>query len=113
MRHTTPRCGRLSRAVATTLGMWSLGCVVAQTITFNLPEQDAATAIPEFARQANLQIIAPADKLVGIKTHIVHGAMDHSAALKLLLEGTGLTIASDDGRTISLRFPESTERHTD
>jgi len=61
---------------------------------------------PEFARQAGLQIIAPADKLKGVKTHSLHGAIDSRAALKLLLEGTGLTVASDDGHTISLRFPE-------
>jgi iron complex outermembrane receptor protein len=86
--------------------MSSLGCAVAQTITFNLPEQGAATAIPEFARQANLQIIAPADRLVGIKTHTIHGALDAREALRRLLEGTGLVIASDDGQTISLQFVE-------
>ena len=86
--------------------MSSLGCAVAQTITFNLPEQGAATSIPEFARQANLQIIAPADKLVGIKTHTIHGALDAREALRRLLEGTGLVIASDDGQTISLQFVE-------
>jgi outer membrane receptor protein involved in Fe transport len=86
--------------------MSSLGCAVAQTITFNLPEQGAATSIPEFARQANLQIIAPADKLVGIKTHTIHGVLDAREALRRLLEGTGLVIASDDGQTISLQFVE-------
>jgi outer membrane receptor protein involved in Fe transport len=114
MECTTARRRRtLSQAIAVALGVARLGTALSQTASFDLPEQDAATAIPEFARQANLQIIAPADKLVGIKTHMVHGAMDARAALKQLLEGTGLTIASDDGRTISLRFPESTERHTD
>src|ERR1700730_14038531 len=59
----------VSQAITVALGVAGLGTAVAQTASFNVPEQDAATAIPEFARQANLQIIAPADKLNGIKTH--------------------------------------------
>jgi iron complex outermembrane receptor protein len=105
-RHT------LSQAIALALGVAGLGTALAQTASFNVPEQDAATAIPEFARQANLQIIAPADKLNGIKTHTIVGAMDARTALKRLLEGTGLTIASDDGRTISLRLLDGPEKQT-
>src|ERR1700722_17944612 len=30
-----------------------------QTIQFNIPEQSATTGIPEFARQAGIQILAP------------------------------------------------------
>jgi outer membrane receptor protein involved in Fe transport len=102
----------LSQAITVALGVAGLGTALAQTASFNVPEQDAATAIPEFARQANLQIIAPADKLNGIKTHTIVGAMDARTALKRLLEGTGLTIASDDGRTISLRLLDGPERQT-
>src|SRR5260370_23841828 len=105
-RHT------LSQSIALALGVAGLGTALAQTATFNVPEQDAATAIPEFARQANLQIIAPADKLNGIKTHTIVGAMDARTALKRLLENTGLTIASDDGRTISLRLLDGPEKQT-
>ena len=85
---------------------------LSQTVSFNVPEQDAASAIPEFARQAQLQILAPADKLVGVKTHAISGALDARAALKKMLEGTGLVIASDDGHTISLRFSGASEKST-
>jgi iron complex outermembrane recepter protein len=107
MESTTASRGRrrLSQAITLALGLTAL-TALSQTIAFNVPGQDAATAIPEFARQAGLQIIAPADKLKGIMTHSLHGAIDTRAALKLLLEGTGLIVASDDGHTISLRFPE-------
>src|SRR3984893_4241976 len=108
LEHTTAGGGRrrLSQAITLALGLTALTTALAQTIAFNVPGQEAATAIPEFARQAGLQIIAPADKLKGIKTHSLSGAIDTRAALKLLLEGTGLIVASDDGHTISLRFPE-------
>src|ERR1700722_19870867 len=108
MDRTTAGDGRrrLTQAITLALGLTALTTALAQTIAFNVPGQEAATAIPEFARQAGLQIIAPADKLKGIMTHSLHGAIDTRAALKLLLEGTGLIVASDDGHTISLRFPE-------
>jgi outer membrane receptor for ferric coprogen and ferric-rhodotorulic acid len=80
---------------------------LSQTTAFNILGQDASTAILEFARQARLQIIAPADRLIGIRTHSVSGVMDSRSALKLLLEGTGLIVSSDDGHTISLRFAET------
>ncbi|MGH9564326.1 MAG: hypothetical protein ACRD3S_22965, partial [Terracidiphilus sp.] len=59
----------VSHAIGVVLGLSAATSVLAQSAQFDVPEQDAVTAIPEFARQANLQIIAPADKLRGIKTH--------------------------------------------
>src|ERR1700730_15395006 len=114
LEHTTAGGGRrrLSQAITLALGLTALTTALAQTIAFNVPGQEAATAIPEFAQQAGLQIIAPADKLKGTMTHSLHGAIDTRAALKLLLEGTGLIVASDDGHTISLRFPEGSRNTT-
>jgi iron complex outermembrane receptor protein len=112
MGRTTDNIGRrrLSQAITLALGLTTMGAALSQSATFNIAEQDAATAIPEFARQAGIQIIAPADKLKGVKTHSLHGVIDSRAALKQLLEGTGLIIASDDGRTISLRFSKGSEK---
>src|ERR1700733_8041846 len=109
MERTTACSGRrrLTQAITLALGLTAMTTALSQTIAFDVPGQEAATAIPEFARQAGLQIIAPADKLKGGKTHSLHGAIDTRAALKRLLEGTGLIVASDDGHTISLRFPEA------
>ena len=108
MGETTAGSGRrrLTQAIALALGLTAMTTAMSQTIAFDVPEQEAATSIPEFARQAGLQIIAPADKLRGVKTQSLHGAIDARAALKLLLVGTGLIVASDDGHTISLRFSE-------
>ena len=101
------RC-RLSRAVALALGLGLMtGALSQQSVAFNIPGQDVSTAILEFARQAGLQVIAPGDGLIGIKTHPVTGVMDTRWALKLLLEGTGLVVSSDDGHTIILRFIET------
>jgi outer membrane receptor protein involved in Fe transport len=92
----------LARAIGLVLGL-SIGArAPAQTAAFDVPEEDALSAIPEFARQANLQILAPANELQGIKTHAVHGTIDVHAALEQLIRGTGIVIASDDGHIISL-----------
>src|SRR6202000_2971478 len=65
----------------------------------DIPSEEAARSIPEFARQENIQIIAPVSQLHGINTPAVSGRMALDEALKALLVGTGLEVASDDGST--------------
>jgi iron complex outermembrane receptor protein len=75
----------------------------AQERQFELSAMDAVHGIPEFARQAGIQIVAPADDLGGISTPEIRGNFDVRVALKKLLVGTDLEIASDDGAVITLR----------
>src|SRR5690606_30064581 len=75
----------------------------AQELRFNVPSQEANKSIPEFARQARLQIIAPAAGLRGVRTQAVEGTLDAREALTALLEGTGLEIGADNGSTVALR----------
>ncbi len=94
---------KLSMHYGATLGALLLATgVYAQQRTFNLPEQDATRSIPEFARQAGIQISAPTAGLKGMRTPSVHGDMDVRAALKQLLAGTGLTVVSDEGGMVVL-----------
>ena len=79
----------------------------AQPRTINVPSEEAAKSIPEFARQENVQIIAPVGQLHGIKTPAVNGAMEVNVALDNLLVGTGLEVAHNDGATIILRRASS------
>ena len=75
----------------------------AQSRNINIPSEEAAKSIPEFARQENIQIVAPVSQLHGIKTPEVSGIMDMDAALNSLLVGTGLEVASNDRSTVVLR----------
>jgi TonB-dependent receptor len=75
----------------------------AQQRTFDVPAQGAASAISAFARQAGLQVVAPADGLEGVRTQALKGPMDARAALRKLIDGTGLEIVSDSGGVIILR----------
>jgi len=75
----------------------------AQQRTFDVPAQGAASAISAFARQAGLQVVAPADGLQGVRTQALKGSLDARAALRQLIAGTGLEIVSDTGGVIVLR----------
>jgi outer membrane receptor protein involved in Fe transport len=90
-------CGAAAIALA------MAGGAMAQQRSFNLPSQEAVKAIPEFARQAGIQIVAPAGQLRGVRTPALHGELDARAALAALLRGTGLEVASDSGSVITLR----------
>src|SRR5690349_11043767 len=76
---------------------------LAEPRNIDVPSEEAAKSIPEFARQENIQIIAPVSQLHGIKTPAVQGRMELDEALKTLLVGTGLEVASNDGATVVLR----------
>src|SRR5215469_818100 len=90
-------CGAATVAIA-----WA-GAACSQTMNFDMPSEDAVKAIPEFARQAGIQIVAPADRLKGVRTPPVKGTFDRHVALTKLLGGTGIEIASDGEQTVILK----------
>lgn len=75
----------------------------AQERVFDIPAQAAVRAIPELARQGQVQIVAPARDLGGIQTPAVKGTMDVRTALRRLIAGTPLRIDTDDGQIITLK----------
>jgi TonB-dependent receptor len=75
----------------------------AQVRTFDIPAQPAVKAIPELARQAQIEIIASARDLTGVRTPAIKGTMDRREALRRLIAGTQLQIVSDDGQIVTLR----------
>ncbi len=103
--HRAELRAKLRRSVAAILAMTAglSAPAFAQQRNFDVGAQDAVRAIPEFARQAGVQIIAPADQLIGVRLPAVRGDYDVRDALRQLLAGTNLEIASDTGRLITLR----------
>jgi len=75
----------------------------AQVRNFDIPAEPAVKAIPELARQAHIQIVASARDLAGVRTPAIKGTMDAREALRRLIAGTPLEVASDDGQVITLR----------
>ncbi len=96
------RCNKLMLTSAVLMALASAPHAMAQNRSFNIPAQPAVSAIPEFARQARIQIIAPAGSLDGIQTPAVVGEGDVRDTLRALLRVTDLEIKSDDGNVILL-----------
>src|SRR3954469_23467036 len=93
---------RILFSSAATLALCCAREAWAQARSFDIPAEDANKAIPEFARQADIQIVAPGDHLKGLKTIPVKGYFETRVALSKLLAGTNTVVASDDGKTIVL-----------
>ncbi|MEN2990201.1 TonB-dependent receptor [Tistrella sp. BH-R2-4] len=95
----------VSTALGTTLGL-STGAVAQQTTTapalrsFDIPAQPLPDALPQFGRQAGLQISAHGDLVRQARTGGVSGTMSPDAALRQLLAGTGLGFRLDDGTAV-------------
>jgi iron complex outermembrane receptor protein len=89
----------------------------AQTLrNFDLPAQPLSRALPAFARQAGLQILAPADDLATVTAPPLRGVLETREALRRLISGSGLEIASDRDGVILLRrtvAPASPQRTID
>jgi len=73
-----------------------------QIRSFNVPVQSATTGIPEFARQAGIQILVDEKLVHGKQTAAVTGSLTVDRALTILLQGTGLKASSKDGVTFTL-----------
>ncbi|OYX33376.1 MAG: hypothetical protein B7Y99_07405 [Caulobacterales bacterium 32-69-10] len=97
--------GRLSWAggVAFVCLLSISSAAVAQQRTYDIPAGDAARSLLAFARQSGLQITAPASQLRGLRTPAIRGQFDTRAALRILLAGTRLEVASDTGAIVVLR----------
>lgn len=100
-----PRTNKLRQAILAVLMGAAVGlapAVAAQQRSFDIPASDASAALPEYARQAGVQIIAPGAQLRGLRTPAVKGTMDARVALRLLLADTGLHVAAANENTITL-----------
>ena len=82
----------------------------AEVRTFNVPEGEASQVIPEFARQAGIQIFAPSAKLRGVHLQGVSGSFDVRDALRMLLTNAPVEISSDDGVTVTLRESQASQK---
>ena len=65
--------------------------VMAAPVTLNIPAQSLASALNEFGKQANLQILYSPDQVQGIKSHSVSGSLEPVKALEALLQGSGVS----------------------
>lgn len=98
----------LLRGSAAIFSVMIAGQAVAAERSFNIPAQTLSSAITEFARQAGLQVVAPANAGADIRSAPLQGTLDARVALQRLLKGSNLEIASDSHGVIVLRRARAT-----
>lgn len=76
--------------------------------TFNIPVQEATSAIRVFGTQSGLQVLATVDDLKGKRVNAVVGKLDVHDALRQMLAGTGLTYRETDANTVLIEKPRAT-----
>lgn len=97
------RSRRIAMYFVTTSLIVCGGEAFAQRRSFNINSGNANATIPVFAKQSGLQIIVAADRLRGVRTPAIVGAIDVRVALSRLLQSTNLVIAVDNGSIVVLK----------
>ena len=75
----------------------------AARVEFNIPAGDAAQALNAFSRQAGVQILFPYDIAAKHRTTSLQGAYGREDAVRRLIDGSALEIASATAQVITLR----------
>ncbi|WP_454760282.1 TonB-dependent receptor [Caulobacter segnis] len=76
---------------------------MAARVEFNIPAGDTAQALTAFSRQAGVQILFPYDVAAKHRTTGLQGAFGREDAVRKLIDGSELEIASATAQVITLR----------
>lgn len=77
----------------------------AAPVALDIPSQSLASALNEFGKQANLQVLYSPDQVQGIKSRGVSGSLEPVKALETLLQGSGISYQLN-GDTVILNAPQ-------
>ena len=80
---------------------------MAQTKSFDVPAQSAATGIPALAEQADIQILVSEEAVRGKTIRAIKGSMTVDQAVRRAAADAGLRVVSSDGRTWALALATS------
>ncbi|AIC21250.1 MULTISPECIES: TonB-dependent siderophore receptor [Pseudomonas] len=84
----SPRMASRTLGLALTLPL--MAQVQAQEIHFNIAAQSMASALQEFGRQANLQVLYSPDDVQGKRSNALSGSYSPERAIAAMLNGTGV-----------------------
>jgi len=79
----------------------TLACA-AEKKTFDIPAESAEQSVRKFVEQAGLSVLYESGRLTPFQTRAVRGDFEPLEALKLLLDGSGLTSSMLNSRVISI-----------
>ena len=75
-----------------------------QTFLFDIPRSSADVSLNAIAKQANVQVLFPFDKVKSIEANDLHGEYMLLEALRLALDGTGLSADFTNSGVITVTF---------
>ncbi|MTC61287.1 TonB-dependent receptor plug domain-containing protein [Providencia rustigianii] len=87
----------LSVAVASALVSQS---VIAQELTFSLPEQGLASSIEQISRQGQVALLYDKGQLNGLRAPALSGTYSPQTALQKILIGSGLELVNENGMLV-------------
>jgi outer membrane receptor protein involved in Fe transport len=105
MYHPSKRLRQSVAVAALAFGFAVAPAALAQAgkVAFDIPAENSAKALKDFAEQADIQIMFPYDVAERTQTPAVKGSYTREEALALILASTGLEVASQSSSTIALR----------
>lgn len=100
-----PAYGCLTMLFASMSALAAPPSAAVQTVSvrFLIPAQSLSTALIAFGKQADMQVLTAGETVAGMRSQTVSGTLDAQAALKQLLQGTGLTFYFVDARTVVIK----------
>jgi iron complex outermembrane receptor protein len=99
---------RAALGTAFSLTLFASAAYADEIKSFDIPRQEATTAVRLFGAQSGLQVLATVDDLKGKRVNAVAGKLDVHAALRQMLAGTGLTYRATDANTVLIEKPRAT-----
>jgi len=93
----------------TAFGAPTTAAVESANHAFDIPAENAETALRTFAEQADTQFVYSADKVTGVRTNALRGSYAPREALDRLVSGTELFVVQDD-RTGALTVDRNRSR---
>jgi outer membrane receptor protein involved in Fe transport len=105
VRHRTHRLSLIALTImfAACASLTYAADALSQTADFSIEPQEVETALHEWSRQADVQVMVGSTEVAGQRTNGVRGRLSAANALSRLLRNTGLTYELAGGNTVTVK----------
>ena len=104
-KSTTRKLTRTALLGSASLTLMLSAAHAEQAIEFKIQSGSLVTALNEYARQSDQEILFSSDIVAGKEGKAVNGVYEPQEALEMILADTGLVYAVDDGDTVLIKDP--------
>ena len=104
-KSTTRRLSRAALLGSSSLALMLSTAYAEQAVEFKIKSGSLVTALNEYARQSDQEILFSSDIVAGKEAKAVNGVYEPQEALEMILADTGLVYAVDDGDTVLIKDP--------